>query len=91
MDAFLDSFTPEEFRELLASERLDPDPLECLLATLRLGFSVLASQIATANAGEVVEIPPSLFDPTAKPDRKRDVQVVGPNQMARLLGGYVTK
>lgn len=89
-DAFLDSFTPAEYRELLASEQLDPDPFECLLATLRIGFSVLATQIASANAGEVVEVPPSLFDPTAKPTRgARDVHVVGPNQMAKLLSGVV--
>jgi hypothetical protein len=77
---------------LLASERLDPDPLERLNATMQLGFSVIASQLATMAAGEVVDIPPRFFDPTskAKATKPANVQTVGPNQMARLLGAEIS-
>ena len=86
----MDSLTSETYRELLASERLDLDPMERLIHTMQLGFSAIMSQLATTAAGEVVQIPPSMFDPTAKAAQKSDAQVVGPNQMAQALGGYVS-
>lgn len=92
----MSEFDPQTYRELLASEQLDPDPLERLIATMQLGFSALASMVASAAAGEEVQIPPSAFDPYAKKDRSErsqeirgDVIHCGPNQARDLVFGMI--
>lgn len=83
------------YRELLASERLDPDPTERLIATMQLGFSVITSLLSTWASGEQTDIPPDRFDPMAKSQRdgrgrpSSNVVHCGPNQMARLMSGMV--
>ena len=95
MDEWLDSFDPATYRELLASESLDPDPMERLIATIQLGFSVLTSMVGSAASGKECSIPPSAFDPmSAKTDGRgrpssKDTVQCGPNQMARLMSGMV--
>ena len=57
VDGMLDSITPQQFDELIASEELDPmfNP-EVLYATLRLGFAGVCIALGA-------DVEPAMFDP----------------------------
>ena len=77
----LDSITPRQFDEMIASEELDPmfNP-EVLYATLRLGFT----GVCRALGADGVE--PDMFDPRINSDSG---QSSSPEQAAAAFRGLV--
>lgn len=84
----MEAFDRETYRELLASEQLDPDQtllvLERIAAILKIGFATICGGLSEQ------EIDPEDFEPERAAARGnsagvRDVNVCGQNQAAMLF------
>ena len=82
VDEWLDQFSPEIYRELIASHQLDPDPvllvLERVAGILKIGFATIVNGFSDA------ELTPDAFEPLATARNNRP-KVYGPNQAAQLF------
>jgi hypothetical protein len=71
----LDTIEPGVLNELMAAERLDPEPAERLVETLKLGFAFMANVLAHTDT-----VSPSDFEPYA--ERRKDEQEPGGSESA---------
>lgn len=83
MDEFLDQFTPDEFTELMASERLDPDPMERLCEILKIGFATILAGLGAED------ITPEAFEPSRSEPAAKKSETLSPNDFARMVGLFV--
>lgn len=73
MDRLAESLPPGGFREWMAYERLEPDPLETIINVLLLGFSAL-------SVG--AHVTPEMLDPRKQHEEER---TVSPREQVAML------
>jgi hypothetical protein len=78
----LSRFTPEQFDEIVAFRRIEPDPLRRIATILKLGLSAVA-----AVAGFGAKIEPDDIDPDGKEEEQKTLPSMGPKEAAAALRG----